>query len=248
MASLHVTKAMTKQLCIDIGNTRIKYAWFAGKQLIDGPHFLSDLSLPWLEEQLQNSAFRCGISDVGKKLSRQITELERAGIHVIGAGNKLPIDIHYDDLGRLGSDRVCNAVGAHALYPGGAVLVVDAGTCITLDLVTRDGAFIGGAISPGFEMRLKAMNAFTAALPRPDPVPRSEHGKNTDACMQFGAFMGCVHEIEGSIGFWKKSFPDLITVITGGNGELFAQHVESPIFAAPNLVLTGINEILLHSI
>ena len=145
----------------------------------------------------------------------------------------------------MGKDRLAGAVAAQARFPGLPVLVVDAGTCVTYDLVGIDGAFKGGNITPGLQMRFKAMHAFTARLPLLEPTETKKlFGKSTEEAMRFGTTTGFVDEVRGAIGRFRRAFPGLRVIVTGGDGFFLSKQLKSEIFVVPNLILEGLHRIL----
>jgi len=124
-------------------------------------------------------------------------------------------------------------------------LIVDAGTCATLDLIDGAGTYHGGNISPGLRMRLQAMHAFTARLPKLDPATVSGLvGQSTEEALRHGAQLGLVYEIEGLFARLQGDFPDLRLLLTGGDAEWLATQLRIPHVFRPHLVLRGLNLIL----
>ena len=161
----------------------------------------------------------------------------------------LPVENRYATPETLGKDRLAAAIGAWAQYPGQHCLVVDAGTCLTLDLVTAEGSYLGGNISPGVRMRLRAMHAFTARLPQVDVgAYKALLGQSTESALQNGGLLGAVLEIEGLASRLSDSYPGLITVLTGGDAAILAERLKSKIFVHLNLVLEGLNKILEYNV
>ena len=164
---------------------------------------------------------------------------------VLDHETSLPITSQYATPHTLGVDRIASVAGANFLYPGKNCLVIDLGTCITYDLIDQSGVHHGGGISPGLEMRLKAMHKFTSKLPlismkgKPDLI-----GKTTKECMQSGALNGTIAELEGIIWRYRQLFKDLVIIFCGGGAIFFESKIKDDIFALPNLVLTGLNHIL----
>ncbi len=160
----------------------------------------------------------------------------------------LPLKNKYASAETLGMDRIAAACGAWHLFPYGNSLVIDAGTCITYEFVDSSGAYLGGAISPGLSMRLRAMHTFTARLPLVEPETNPElTGDSTISCMQSGAFWGMVDEIDGAIARYRDKYPDLHVILTGGDAAFFENKLKASIFASPELVLVGLNRILSHN-
>jgi type III pantothenate kinase len=131
------------------------------------------------------------------------------------------------------------------MYPGKNVLVIDMGTAITFDLITRESGYLGGNISPGMNTRLRALHAFTSKLPlvENEDIP-SGLGRDTRSAILAGVQVGIVHEINGYTEYFNHHYPDLMIILTGGDADFFVNKLKKPIFAVPNLVLQGLNYIL----
>ena len=159
--------------------------------------------------------------------------------------SQIPVRIGYHTPHTLGLDRIAAVVGASMECPGRPVLIVDAGTCVTYDLLTADGTFVGGNIAPGIRLRLLAMHEHTGKLPLVDDsgeIP--EIGFSTETAMRAGATLGVAYEIEGYMARLNEIYPDLFVFLTGGDALKLAAKIKSPIFVNENLVLTGLNRIL----
>lgn len=157
----------------------------------------------------------------------------------------VPIRNGYATPETLGRDRLAAAVGAAALYPGCASLVVDFGTAITIDFVDETGKFRGGNISPGAAIRFRALHEFTGKLPHRALTEETELiGTSSKSAVESGVVNGIVYEIEGYIGELSKKFNDFRIIFTGGDGNFFAKRLNYPIFASQDLVLYGLNKIL----
>lgn len=141
----------------------------------------------------------------------------------------------------LGADRVAADIGARSMMPEHTLLIIDAGTCLTFDVIGRDGTILGGAISPGINLRLKAMHEHTAALPLLDA--EGEHpilGYDTPTSMRSGAINGIRWEIEGYIRTMQKMYPDLHVFMTGGDDMEFPEDLQHIITREPLLVQKGL--------
>ena len=160
----------------------------------------------------------------------------------------LPIQNKYKTPKTLGKDRLAAVVAAKELYPRKHCLVIDAGTCITYDLITKESVYLGGAISPGMDMRFQAMNTFTAKLPL---VKRKKTtnliGNTTNSALQSGGVLGAVFEMEGFIRAYRKDFSPLTVILTGGAADFFAIFLKTKIFVHHNLILIGLNKLLNHN-
>jgi type III pantothenate kinase len=158
---------------------------------------------------------------------------------------KIPIVNLYETPSSLGKDRLASAVAASFLFPKQNAIVINAGTCITMDFVDKNNQYHGGNISPGIAMRLKAMNKFTARLPLVEAcLNKNLIGKTTKEALQNGAVRGAIYEVEAFISRLTKEYGSLKVIISGGDAYFFGNQSNFKIFAHPNLVLAGLNEIL----
>ncbi len=235
-------------LIVDIGNTRIKVAYFDHTQIV---HRATFPSVAELLQSFGNQRFEhCIVSSVKTHPTEVISLLpvERKKIQ-LSSQMPLPIGINYETPQTLGVDRIAAACGAYQLFPNQDCLVIDMGTCITYDLLTAKGTFEGGAIAPGVRMRFAAMHQLTARLPKVEPIANAPlTGKSTIASMQSGVINGVLEEIKGFIARYQTQHPQLKTVACGGDVAFFENSVKPSIFVAPDLVLIGLNRILLHHI
>lgn len=158
---------------------------------------------------------------------------------------KLPIKNLYETPETLGKDRLAAAVGANELFPDQNLLIIDAGTAITYDLVSEKNEFIGGNISPGLQMRFKALNHFTGKLPL---VSYSEEfqtiGRNTTDAIRAGVQNGILYEVAQTIELFNKNYQNLQIVMTGGDSIFFDKKLNYTIFVHFNITLIGLNRIL----
>jgi type III pantothenate kinase len=158
---------------------------------------------------------------------------------------RLPFENKYTTPQSLGVDRMGLVAAAVKKYPAEPVLVIDSGSCITYDLVTENGAYLGGAIAPGIRMRYRAMNAYTAKLPLLQPVASTELiGDATATSMHSGVIRAMCFEVDGYVAELKNRFPGLIVVLTGGDAHFLRDNLKSDIFAHSNFLLEGLNYIL----
>ena len=161
----------------------------------------------------------------------------------------LPVIIDYRSPKTLGSDRIAAVIGARAEAPDRDILVIDAGTCITYDMITATGHFLGGNIAPGIKMRLRSMNKFTEKLPvveKNGDTPLL--GYDTETAMRSGAILGACYEIEGYISSLRQEYPELLIFLTGGDAFLLADKLKTSIFVDDCIVLKGLNRILYHNV
>jgi type III pantothenate kinase len=146
-------------------------------------------------------------------------------------------------------DRVAGVAAAQHLFPNKNCLVIDAGTCITYDFLSKDSVYTGGAIAPGIQMRLKAMHEFTHKLPQPELTwPVDFEGKSTNQALLSGVCLGVADEIIGKIERYIQRYGNVQVLLCGGNSVMLAKHIKNNIFAVPSLVLEGLNQILLFHV
>ena len=229
-----------KTIGVDIGNSAIKTAEFLDSEIAQIRKWEN---LDQVSSEYPNAHFI--VSSVGISEAELMTKL--TSCTVVNAKMRLPISLDYETPETLGSDRIAAAVGAWELFPKTNLLIIDAGTCVTYDLVTADGVFRGGMISPGLEMRLKAMHQFTNALPLVDVDSDFETsdivGKSTKECIWNGAQSGLNFEIEGVLESFNKKYDHLQVVMTGGLSLGFESTTKAHIFASSKIVLSGLHTI-----
>ena len=144
----------------------------------------------------------------------------------------------------LGADRWAADIGAIVQDPDHTLLVIDAGTCLTYDVIAREGAYLGGAISPGVQLRLNAMHEHTALLPQIEAEQEAVLlGYDTRTHMLSAAVNGTRFEIEGYIRQLLGMYPDLHVFITGGNSFQFSEDITCPITHDPYLVFKGLGSL-----
>lgn len=238
-------------LVIDIGNTLQKLAVFDENGKI--VKFLQEkqLSVPILEEVLASYSVQSAIvSSVGKDDEELFRWLgSRIRLIRFSSQCRLPITMRYATPETLGTDRIANAVGANALYPGENVLSIMAGTCLVADFVNADGEYLGGSIAPGMRMRFQALSQFTARLPLVNPEPVVFFiGDDTRSSILSGVINGMAREIDGLIAQYEREFSGLKVIFSGGDSELLQKFIKKRIFAAPNPTLFGLHKILVLNV
>ena len=237
-------------LIIDIGNSAAKVAAFEGEQLVEVIH-TSNETLADLPTFCAKYPFERGlwatVVDLPDETIRLLESLPFP-MRPFTYAMRLPIAIGYETPHTLGADRLAAVVGAQYERPGRDLLVVDAGSCVTYEFLDANGCYHGGNISPGLEMRLKAMNVFTSRLPLVSVEGELlEIGKTTETALRAGAFWGLQREIEGYIQSLKHKYPQLLVFLTGGSQFSFDTKIKNIIFADKFLVLKGLNRILQYN-
>ena len=237
-------------LTIDIGNTKIKLGVFKKNKLIKKITWnnwsirqIKELCKKW---EIQNIALST-VTDLDQKIESYFSK--HFYFIKLDHKTKLPIKNKYRTPKTLGKDRLAAIMGAYSLFPKSAVLVIDAGTCITYDILTKKGEYLGGNIVPGIDMRLKAMHHFTAKLPL---VTKGDVkklvGNTTKSALRTGGQLAAIFEMKGFIEAYSTKFPAIKLILTGGNANFFAKHLKTKIFVNQNLILIGLNKILAYNV
>ena len=131
------------------------------------------------------------------------------------------------------------------LFPGKDLLIVDVGTAITFDFMRGDGEFLGGNISPGIGMRLRALHEFTEHLPLVDcSMEYGEVGRNTQDALLNGVMRGILLEVQGYIDAWRREKKDAFVVITGGGSLFLKESLKREVCFEEKLVFIGLNRLL----
>ncbi|MDP4183896.1 MAG: type III pantothenate kinase [Bacteroidota bacterium] len=234
-------------LTIDIGNTRTKIGLFNQNELmLTFPvDHLGTKELTLLKDEYPsiNAAILSSTVNYSEEIDSLLGEMFDTYIKYTHQ-TPVPIKNTYESPETLGLDRLAAAIGANTLYPQQDILVVDAGTAITFEIINNN-CYTGGCISPGLSMRFKALSQFTGRLPLIDQngslgIP----GKNTQEAIRTGVVQGIRGEIESYITLLNNKYPDLKTILTGGDAIFFAGLLKSSIFVNMNLTLIGLNRIL----
>ena len=236
-------------LILDIGNTRSKLA-----VLIDGA-IVNVKAVEKLDSEV--IADVCSCYDVDAAIASVVGRMPDfntlipshliSRFHLLSYRSHLPVTLDYETPETLGMDRVAAAVGARELSGcQDPLLVVDAGSCITIDLLDQNDVFRGGAIAPGLRMRFRALHDYTAALPlvEPDDQFILLGGRNTNDSILAGVQEAAALEIQAFAERYRAKMPSLKLFLTGGDADFFAKRLFFPKFANPNLMYIGLDKIL----
>lgn len=241
---------MPYSIAIDVGNTNTKWGLFKDGELLQVVRLrndsLSQNNLIFYDYQPKEII----VSSVNVEAESNLNlEKYAAKLHKLSYQSKLSFKMDYQSLETIGKDRLAVVAAAHFCFPQTNCLIIDAGTCITYDFLTYEGRYLGGAISPGVQLRLNAMNNYTNKLPliqwtnnKPESI-----GNTTISSMLSGVVNGIIGEMNGFIMDFKKQYSDLKIVLTGGDAKFFEKELKNGIFADPNLVLKGLHEILKYN-
>lgn len=238
-------------LVLDVGNSRTKAALFAREGHALRWTTLANGDMTGLEEWLggvvPSHAVHGSVASHHPEMCGYLTGL--CPVLEVSGTTATPLGSAYSTPLTLGADRLANAVGAAKYHPGRPVLAVDAGTCITYDLVSAEGIHLGGAITPGMHLRARAMHNYSARLPLVDPgASPAALGTDTRSSLAAGIHHGILGEIMGFMVTYAHHRADLAVVLTGGDALRIATGLKSGIFAHPLLTLEGLHAILVHNL
>lgn len=235
------------ELILDLGNTHEKLALFdAGCLLLVQNH-------PVITRQILTGFIdsnpgitSCILSSVVKH-QEDIEEYLKNKFRFISLDEHTPVPIvnRYETKSSLGKDRLAAAVAGAATFPNENVLIIGAGTALTFDFVNDRGEYLGGSIAPGMQMRFNALHTFTDKLPLVTyREPAALIGNNTQMSILSGVVNGIVAEIEGIAQGYSENYPGLKIILTGGDMNYFVKWLKISIFALPNIVIHGLQQIL----
>ena len=241
-ATVNITNFMTKTICIDFGNTRLKTALFENAELKEIIVLQED---PFshlkkiIEQHKPSHSILSSVIHHDHKIEEFLRSVTR--FHRLSNLSSLPFTIPVGKPETMGTDRLAIAAASVFLFPGKNNLVIGLGSCITYNFINQLHEFMGGSISPGMEMRFKAMHHFTAKLPMAEAewnVPL--FGYDTKTNLQSGVVLGIAKEIDGMINAYNEKFGNFNAVLTGGDIGIFEPHLKNKIFADPDLIFKGL--------
>jgi type III pantothenate kinase len=239
-------------LVLDLGNTNQKAGVFDNGNLtyLSVHERISAVTIRELFDQFPRleAGIVSSVVDFQQHHKNMLNERLRMFIELT-SHTPVPLKNHYRTPARLGKDRLASAVAGAILFNGIPTLVINAGTCITYDLVNEKSEYLGGAISPGLNMKLQALNTFTSKLPL---VELEEHesviGNSTRGSILSGVVEGTLSEIKGMINRYRKIYPNLQVILSGGDAAFLEKQLKIRIFAFPNIVMVGLFHILEHNL
>ncbi len=234
-------------LLIDSGNTYTKAA------LCDEHKIVEVIRITKMDDFLKinkdYSPSTVIISSVNKESAEILALFQNAKKILLDSTTPVPIKNLYKTPSTLGMDRLAGVVGAFTLFPETPCLCIDAGTCITYDIIDEKAQYLGGSIAPGIDMRFKALHTFTARLPL---IERSENvsltGTTTGESILSGVQTGILKEMEGIINEYKAGYKGLKIIITGGDSGFFESRIKDTIFVVPDLLFLGLKRIVEYNV
>ncbi|HWN87418.1 MAG TPA: type III pantothenate kinase [Chitinophagaceae bacterium] len=229
-------------LCFDFGNTRLKVALFQNAKLTEVIVIEND-GIATIESILNKFDSQKAIlsSVINHNPGIETLLASKTKFHKLNHLSNLPFTTPVGKPETIGADRLALAAAAVYFFPRQHNLVIGMGSCITYNFINADHEFLGGGISPGMEMRMKALNQFTAKLPivKPDGnVPLV--GYDTITNILSGVVLGIANEIDGFIDAYKEKYGNFNVHLTGGDLVYLAPHLKNQIFADPELIFKGL--------
>jgi type III pantothenate kinase len=233
-------------LLLDAGNTRLKAAIYEGGKSVESWVFQNH-DLKEASGMLNNSLFEAVmVSNTAADEVEFKSWFPSHPVFFLNESQYNGIKWAYANPQTIGKDRLAALIGASKLHPDKNISIVDAGTCLTIDFLSKDRNHLGGIISPGLKMRLSAMHHFTGKLPE---VSENEMigtiGKTTESCMAAGAVMGMIAEIEFHLLHQNRMENSTFELIlTGGDAIFLAHRLKPANFVVPDIVFQGMNAVL----
>ena len=237
------------RLCLDFGNTRLKYALFNEDHMVESATLIND-SIPIIQDLLDKYTPDASIlsSVINHTPEIETVLAQRTSFHKLSHLTQLPFTVPVGKPETMGADRIALAAAAVKFYPGKNNLVIGLGTAITYNFINKYNEFLGGSISPGMELRFKSLNDYTALLPL---VKKDWNfplvGYDTKTNILSGVILGMVMEIDGIIDAYKEKYENFNVVLTGGDSSYFGVHLKNTIFADPEFLFKGLYAISFYN-
>jgi type III pantothenate kinase len=233
-------------VAVNIGNTNVAFALFEGRDM----RWARSVPVERADRVGEAIARQKDITDVvvasvnpaaTRRLTMAYRRIAHRGIMTIGKEIPIPVANLTDAPERVGADRLLNALAAYRRCQGAAV-VVDVGTAITFNIISKRGEFMGGLIAPGMRIAALALGEHTALLPRIQMrAPSGFFGKNTEEAMRAGVYWGTVSMVAGVSAMLQKRLGEGTALfVTGGGAHFIASHLPPELIYLPDLTLEGI--------
>lgn len=246
-------------LCIDIGNTNVVLGVASGKDILQQWRIRSEKEMTPDElsvivsnlfaskgisaEDIKNIIISSVVPSLLRTFEIFSQDILKINPLVVGIETKTDMPNLYNKPTEVGIDRIVNAVAAYHKYKK-ALIIIDFGTATTFDYVTREGAYIGGAISPGLMISSEALHAKTARLPKLEMfvVPKSAIGRDTISSMQVGLVFGYVGLVDGIVSRMIKESgeSEILVIATGGLALMISDVSDTIDHLEPLLTLEGL--------
>lgn len=233
---------MEISLCLDFGNTRQKVGVFKGRDFLKEIN-LPDTSLNSIEDLLNewNPEKIILSSVINHDPAIETYMAAKSKFHRLNHTSQLPLTTPVGKPETIGADRLALVAAAVDLFPHSHNLVIGLGTCITYNFINNQHEFLGGSISPGMNMRFRAMHEQTALLPYIKAETQFPLiGYDTKTNLLSGVIWGMSKEIDGIIDEYALKYSNFNVLLTGGDMPFFVPHLKNRIFADPNLIFKGL--------
>ena len=235
-----------KVVIVDAGNSRIKTALFENGLISEIQRFNYSQVKAFQDFVRLHDSPKIFISSVLSNSDLKDFIHKTENITLLHPEMIFPVDIKYGSKDTLGMDRLANACAIQSVKPDGNKVAIDLGTCIKFDFVDEKGIFHGGSISPGLNMRLKALHHFTGKLPLVEPKKGVNYlGRSSEESILAGVIEGMQGELNHFISRYLQDYQGLTFFVTGGDAKFFDFPLKNNIFANENLTLTGLYKIYL---
>ena len=235
-------------LIVDIGNTLAKFFLYNDDQWVVQKKVGLDFFFEKIETLIANYVGLEGViySDVSHRVGNFFKKYsDHFPVIKVGSGMRLPYTNDYKTPDSIGSDRIALVAAACQTHSYTNVLIIDLGTCITYDFLSSDHVYRGGAISPGFEMRYKALQYFSGSLPLLESeVVENPEGGDTKGSIHAGVYFGIVDEIKARIDYYNSNYDSLTVILTGGDANKLPKTLKNSIFAHSNFLAEGMLHLL----
>lgn len=238
-------------LILDFGNTLCKLFVFQNNDIISSLTFDRKEQDCVLKSIFNNLVIQNTILSSVIDIPTSTKNILKSNSYLLQLTSSTPIPIEnkYTTPGTLGNDRLASVVGVNSLYPNKNILVIDAGTCLKFDFINSKAEYLGGRISPGLQMRYKALHNYTDQLPLIEVSNQTPLiGNSTKNSIISGVQQGMISEIEDTITKMQNEFGELLVILTGGDAKYFDKAIKNSTFAHPNLVAFGLNKILKYNV
>lgn len=233
---------MQTTLCFDFGNTRLKCAVFQDKNLLDVVVMENDATETinaLLEKYKPTKSILSSVIVHNAEMESILAK--HTQFHKLNHNSKLPFSTPVGKPETIGADRLAICAAAVHLHPHEHTLAIGLGTCITYNFINNQHQFLGGSISPGMNMRFRAMHEQTALL----PLITADFnfplvGYDTKTNLLSGVILGMAKEIDGIIAAYAEKYSNFNVLLTGGDMGFFVSHLKNRIFADPYLIYKGL--------
>ena len=234
-------------LVIDIGNNYFKLAVFQKNRILynaSEKNRIIEKNISDLLDQYTKIS-NCIISNVSSLSIDHIFKVRKINFCKLTSSLKLPFKLNYKTPESLGNDRIALVAASLKLYPNSNNIIIDTGTCITIDFIDQNSNYMGGMISPGIEMRYKSLHNYTSRLPDLEKSSNFQFpADSTSGSIHAGVVGGVTNEILGFIDQITSEYKRVNIILTGGDAKFLSKTLKIAIFANQIFILEGLNSIL----